>query len=320
MPKLHNWLINPARIAKMDTTRTTSPAAMPFDWQLVQTFLAVLDTGSLLGAAKRLRHSQSTLGRQVAALEQQLGLTLFERTGRGLTPTQAAHELADAARGMQAAALAMQAAVSREAHALTGTVCLSASSPVAYGLLPPLLADMAQALPGITVDVVATNAVSNLLQREADIALRMVEPLQQTTVARRVGTVRLGCYAHERYVSAHPPLRGAADLPQHKLIGDRLSGEILRGFAALGFVLPEQNVVFRSDDFLAQWGAIQAGLGVGFVSDYLAATNPQVKHLLPDLPIPGIPMWLVAHREVRTNARVKAVFDWLAQALTARLV
>jgi DNA-binding transcriptional LysR family regulator len=108
-------------------------------------------------------------------------------------------------------------------------------------------------------------------------------------------------------------------LRQHRLISDRQSGEIARGFAALGVPFPEQNVVFRSDDFLAQWGAVRAGLGIGFVSTYLAEADPDVVRLLPEVPIPGIPMWLVAHREVRTNARVKAVFDWLAVALPQRL-
>ena len=290
-----------------------------FDWRLVQTFLAVLDAGSLLGASKRLRGSQPTAGRHIAELEQQLGVTLFERTGRGLAPTQAAHKLAHAARAMQLAALDMGAVVGAEAQALAGTVCISASTPVAYGLLPPLLARMAQALPAICVDVVATNAVSNLLQREADIALRMVEPEQQTTIARRVGEVGLGVFAHASYLAAHGPLAGPADLGRHKLIIDRQSGEIARGFALLGLELPQASVVFRSDDFLAQWGAIQAGLGIGFVSTYLASTNPQVVRLGPQMRIPGIPMWLVAHREVRTNARVRAVFDWLAQALPGAL-
>ncbi len=301
-----------------EKTREKTPKSS-FDWHLVRSFLAVLDAGSLLGAAKKLKASQPTLGRQVAELERQLGVLLFERTGRGLTPTQAALGLAASARSMQVAALELAAAVSTQAHVAEGIVTLSASTPVAHGLLPPLLARMAEALPKIRVDVIATNAVSNLLQREADIALRMVQPEQLSAVAKRVGQVRLGVWAHERYLAAHPILLTPQQLVQHRLITDLNVGDIARGFARMGVPLPHEQIVFRSDDFLAQWGAVRAGLGIGFVSNYLARTDPQVKAVLPDLPIPGIPMWLVAHREVRSVARVRAVFDWLGDALPAAL-
>jgi DNA-binding transcriptional LysR family regulator len=181
--ELHNYLTQQVTIAKMNRP----PSDLNFDWALVRSFLAVLDAGSLLGAAKKLKASQPTLGRQVAELERQLGLALFERTGRGLVPTDSALRLADAARGMQVAALDLAAAASTHAAVAAGIVTLSASTPVSHGLLPPLLARMAEDLPQIRIDVIATNAVSNLLQREADIALRMVQPEQLSTVAKRVG-------------------------------------------------------------------------------------------------------------------------------------
>jgi DNA-binding transcriptional LysR family regulator len=103
------------------------------------------------------------------------------------------------------------------------------------------------------------------------------------------------------------------------LITDLANGEVARGFALMGVPLPTDQVVFRSDDLLAQWGAVRAGLGIGFVSHYLASTDAHVKPILPDLPIPGIPMWLVAHREVRSVARMRAVFDWLGETLPGAL-
>jgi DNA-binding transcriptional LysR family regulator len=162
---------------------------------------------------------------------------------------------------------------------------------------------------------VATNGLSNLLLREADIALRMVEPAQQTTIAKRVGSVRLGAFASQSYLAQHPLTDAAHALAAHRFITDGDTGEVARGFAALGLSLPVQRVSFASTDLLAQWGAIRAGLGIGFVAHYLARTDAAVVQVLPELAIAGLPMWLVSHREVRTDLRVRAVFDWLSSAL-----
>lgn len=131
--------------------------------------------------------------------------------------------------------------------------------------------------------------------------------------------MRLGAWAHERYLAGHRPILLPAQLAQHRIVTDLAQGEIARGFAQMSVPLPPEQIVFRSDDLLAQWGAVRAGLGIGFVSHYLASTDAQVKPVLPELPIPSIPMWLVAHREVRSVARVRAVFDWLAEALPLAL-
>ena len=171
-----------------------------FDWTLIRSFLAVIEEGSLLAAAKRLRSSQPTLGRHMALLEQQLGLALFERTGRGLTPNAAALGLAERARAMADNAAAIGLAASGQADRPSGTVRITASQTVAAYLLPPLLRDMRQELPGIAIEVVSSNAVSNLLRREADIAIRMVRPNQATLVARKIAEVGLGAYAPRDYL------------------------------------------------------------------------------------------------------------------------
>lgn len=154
----------------------TTSARPSFDWSLVRSFLAVLDHGSLLGAAKVLHTSQPTLGRHIAELESQLGVVLFERTGRGLLPTATALKLADAARGMADGADRLARTLTGAQAKNTGTVRITASTPVAVQILPPILSRMRQALPDIQVELVASNTVSNLLRREADIAVRMLRP------------------------------------------------------------------------------------------------------------------------------------------------
>jgi DNA-binding transcriptional LysR family regulator len=174
---------------------------------------------------------------------------------------------------------------------------------------------MRLALPEVQVELVASNTVSNLLKREADIALRMVQPEQSTLVARRVGRITLGAYAHRDYLLRRGTPREPADLLQHDIVGGDRNDDIERGFAAFGYTLPRDRMVLRTDDLIAYWQAVRSGLGVGFVADYLAATEPQVVPLLPMLKIPPLPVWLVVHREIRGSRRIRAVYDFLAQAV-----
>ncbi len=176
-----------------------------FDWSLLPTFLAALERGSLLGASRQIGISQPTAGRHIADLEAQLGKVLFERTGRGLRPTALALELAGPARAMQSGALALAERLLDTQAQQAGTVRLSASQPVACYLLPPVLARMREALPAIQIELVVSNQVSNLLQREADIALRMVQPSRRAWWPS--ASPRSAC----RPAPAWPTWHGAAD-------------------------------------------------------------------------------------------------------------
>ena len=291
-----------------------------FDWSLVRSFLAALDHGTLLGAARHLKTSQPTLGRHIAELESQLGVVLFERTGRGLVPTATGLQLAESARGMEAGALHLERTLSGVQTQSSGTVRMTASVPVAVFLMPPVLAAMRQALPEIQVELVSSNQVSNLLRREADIALRMIRPDQSTLIARKIGNVNLGAYAQRGYLARSRPLRQASDLLQHELIGSDADPAILHGFAAMGFPATRSSFALRSDDLIVQWQAIRAGLGIGFCADYMARSAPDVVQVLPgQIKVPPLPMWLAVHREIRTSTRIRSVFDFLADAMPQML-
>jgi DNA-binding transcriptional LysR family regulator len=291
-----------------------------FDWRLVRSFLAALDRGSLLGAARVLRSTQPTVGRHVAELEAQLGVLLFERTGRGLLPTPTALRLAESARAMETAADQLARSVSGAEAGVSGTVRITASQPVACILLPPVLAQMRLALPDIQVELVSSNEVSNLLRREADIALRMVRPVQSSLIVKRIGAVTLGPYAHRDYLKRRGKPRQLADLLQHELIGGDRDQTILQGFAALGHPVTPQAFALRTDDLIAYWEAVRAGLGIGFIADFVARTDAGVLALsLPLLKIPPMPIWLTVHREIRSSKRIRAVYDFLTQAVPEAL-
>ena len=289
------------------------------DWALVRSFLAVMDAGSVSAAARATQGHQPTLSRHLTELETQLGVALFERTGRGVRPTAAGLEVLPAARQMQAAAEALARSVTRGREATRGTVRITASQVVATWLLPSLVAEFQRAEPEIAIEIVSSNAVQNLLRREADIAIRMVRPDQGSLIARKVGEVVIGAYAHADYLAAHGVPRTPADLLGHRLVGYDRDDAILRGFARMGVALTPANFVVRTDDQVANAQLVAAGAGIGFAADYLAAMWPDVHQVLPELAIPPLPCWLTVHRELRGNGVVKRVYDFLADAIPARL-
>jgi DNA-binding transcriptional LysR family regulator len=294
-----------------------APGAM--DWSLVRAFLAVLDAGSLSAAAQRTGLLQPTLSRQVAALEAQLGVPLFERTGRGVTPTAAALAMADGARQMADGAEALMRQLQRGREATTGTVRLTTSAVAASHLLPPVLAELQREEPGIQVELVASNQLTNLLRREADIAVRMARPAQTSLVARRLAELPIVAAAHDRYLARAGVPQRPADLVGHRRIGYDRDDTIRRGFATLGLTLPQEAFALRTDDQLAYGQLVAAGAGIGFVARYNLAHWPGVRPLLPMLAIPPLPCWLAVHREIRGSPRVRRVFDFLAEALPAHL-
>ena len=290
-----------------------------FDWSLVRSFLAVLEKGSLLAASRDLQLSQPTIGRHVAELESQLGLVLFDRNGRGLLPTEAAYHLAESARIMQSGADQLARNVMGADLGASGTVRITASQPVSCYVLPPLLAQMRLSLPDVQVELAASNEVSNLLRREADIAVRMVQPQQASIIARRVGKVTLRACAHQDYLRRRGVPRQPNDLLAHDLIGGDRNDDTLKGFAAQGLVVGREQFAFRADDLIVVWQAVRAGLGVGFVSEYLIRSDPAVIPVLPKLKIEPLPVWLAVHKEIRTSKRIRAVYDFLADALPAAI-
>ena len=290
-----------------------------FDWALARSFLAALSQGSLMGAARATGQSQPTLGRHIAELEQQLGVLLFERTGRGLQPTAHALRLADAARAMEAGATAMSRLAAGASQVVQGRVRLSASQPVACVLLPPVLARLRERLPEVTVELVVSNTLTNLLRREADIALRMVRPDQSTLVAKRIAQVPISACAERGYLRRRGVPQRPEDLLRHDLIGGDRQDDVTAGMVAMGFPTEALRFGLRTDDLMAQWAGVRAGLGVGFVADYVIRTAPEVQPVLPQLKLPRYPIWLTVHRELRTSARIRAVYDGLAEGVPAFL-
>ena len=290
-------------------------AATTFDWALVRSFLAVFDAGSLTAAARRSGARQPTLSRHVAELEAQLGVPLFERTGRGVTPTGAALAIVEAARRMQDAAAAVGGGLASSRSATCGVVRVTTSQVAATWLLPAVLGRLQRAHPRIELELVSSNELTNLLRREADIAVRMVRPAQQSLIARKLGDIEIVAAAHRSYLAKAPPLARPEDLRAHRLIGFDRDDAILRGFAAAGLALSRSDFALRTDDQVVYGRLVAEGAGIGFVARYALRHWPGVVAVLPVLRVPALPCWLAVHREIRSNPLVRTVYDFLAREL-----
>ncbi len=285
------------------------------DWNLIKSFVAVAETGSLSAAARRLSTSQPTLGRHVAELEETLGVVLFRRGRGGYELTESGAALLERGRevGEQAAAFSRLALGTTESVA--GTVRIAASEVVAAYVLPAMLARLAVEEPGIEVELVASNQVENLLRRDADIAVRMMKPTQNELVARKIADLPLTTCAARSYVERRGRPKLADELLSHDLVGYDRADDIIREFARLGVSIDRHAFRLRTDNQIVVWEAIKAGNGIGFAQRSLAAAEPLVEMLLPDLPLPTLPMWLAMHRDVRTSPRIRRVADFLYEEL-----
>jgi len=284
------------------------------DWSHFRAFLAVLQDGSLSGAARQLGLTQPTLGRQIAELERRLGTALFIRSQRGLVPTDAARDIAPHAEAMAAAAGSMMRAASGGASDAAGTVRITASDIVGAEVLPPLLADFRRAHPAVTIELVLSNRVEDLLRGEADIAVRMVRPSQQALVARHIGDVHLGLYAHRRYLKHSPAPQSLAALASgHALIGFDQETPFLRELLT-SMPITRGDFALRTDSDLAQLAAIRAGFGIGFIQHGIARRDPDLLPVLAEIGL-AMPMWLVLHEDLRASRRLRLMLEHLANGL-----
>ena len=284
-------------------------------WELYRSFLAVVRDGSLSGAARSLALTQPTIGRHVDALEQALGLALFTRSQHGLTPTSAALDLVPHAEAMESSAAALIRAASGEADAARGTVRLTASDIGGAEILPPILTDFRERHPGIAIELALTNKTEDLLRHEADIAMRMTRPTQAALVARRIGVVKVGLYAHRRYAEAHGLPDSLEAAAGHAVIGFDRDMSSYRSLTAGELPISREFFAFRCDNDLAQLAALRAGFGIAGCQLGIAARDPDLLPVLHDKLMFQLEMWVVMHEDLRASRRVRLLFDHLVEQL-----
>lgn len=289
--------------------------AVSFDWNQIRAFLATAEEGSLSAAARALRTTQPTIGRQVSALERDLGVTLFERSGRSLVMTSAGHDLLEHVQAMGDAASRISMVASGQSRDVAGHVSITASDLLAAGFLVPVLTKLRQDAPGIIVDVVASNRLENLTRRDADIAIRHVRPDQPDLIARQLRDARAVYYASTDYIAAHGRPQTADDLGRHVFVGPRDTTQMLAFMQDRGVTISPDQFRANSDSGVVMWEMMRAGLGIMVGPDRLWPHVDGVETLLSDAPPITFPVWIVTHRELRTSRRIRIVFDALVEAL-----
>lgn len=270
------------------------------------------EEGSFSAAARALGQTQPTLGRQVAALEATLGITVFERVGRSLVLTQSGLELLEHVRAMGDAANRISLTASGHVQSIDGLVRITASDVFSAYMLPAVVRKLRQAAPLIEIDIVASNEIQDLQRREADIAIRHVRPEQPDLIARLVREEAAHFYAAPSYLNARGFPQTVADLSNHDHVSYGDVDRMMAHLAGAGVSLSRANFLVRSESGVAAWEMVKAGLGIGIMSQDVGAATPEVTRILPDWPPVVFPIWLVTHRELHTSRRIRLVFDLLA--------
>ncbi|GAB4532890.1 MAG: LysR family transcriptional regulator [Roseibium sp.] len=289
--------------------------SITFDWNQARAFLVTAEEGSLSAAARALGLTQPTLSRQVAALEDRLGVTLFERVAKSLVLTDAGIELAEHVRAMGDAASRVSLAASGKSQQVEGLVTVSATDLMAAHVLPPILRDLRDKAPGIEIRVLCTNSLSDLRRREADIAIRHVAPDHPDLFARKLRDAPARIYGARAYLDAHGGILSGKDAETLDFVGYDNNEELVGYLRAFGLNVSEANIRLGSPNGVVAWEFVRQGFGLSIMADEIAARFAEIVPAFEDVGPVHFPIWLVTHRELHTSRRIRTVFDHLAEGL-----
>lgn len=289
-----------------------------FDWNRARAFLATAEEGSFSAAARALGVAQPTLGRQVSALEEELGVTLFERVGHRLELTSTGMDLAEQVRQMSDAAARFSLIAAGHAQTVDGAVRIAASQAVSAYLLPPVVERLREEHPGLEVELVVSNQSSDLKRREADVAVRHYRPQGDDLVARQIKEVSAAhLYGSRAYLDRIGRPKAPSALAERALIlGFDDGPRLLQALRSGGLPFADDASPIRTEDHLVQWELCKRGMGLCVMMEEVGDREPSVRRACPKgPPIVTLPIWLVTHRELHTSRKIRVVFDALAEHL-----
>ncbi|MEE9427460.1 MAG: LysR family transcriptional regulator [Paracoccaceae bacterium] len=285
------------------------------DWALIQAFCTVAEEGSLSAAGRRLGQSQPTMGRHIKSIELALGVELFHRVPRGLALTHVGLEILNHAQEMERAAAGLCLAAEGQAVDLRGTVRITASVVFSHFILPPVIAQIRTQLPEIDIELVPSDTTENLIFREADIAIRMYRPTQLDVITSHVADQEIGLYVSRTYLERVGKPTTMEDALALDFVGFDRNDLIIRSMTAVGQDVDRDFFPVRCDDQAAYWHLVKAGCGIGATQKIIGDAEPLVERILPGIELDTLPIWLTAPEALRSNARIRKVWDILAQAL-----
>jgi len=289
-----------------------------FNWDDLKYFLAMADEGSLSAAARKLTVSQPTLSRRLTALEEDIGSELFSRTRTGLEMTALGEQLVQHARHMQDDVHSVERLITGHDSSLKGSVIISCTETLGTEWLVKHTRPFHDQYPGITVEIKVANATSDLMRREADIALRMFRPVQNDLVAKKAASLNYGYYASKEYLERMGRPKSLSDLKNHNFIlpHDEILAHTNKDSHG-AFRPPAIDASFRSNNLVTLESAVREGFGVGAYSCIRAHGDNNLERLFDDYTVYSSELWLVSHAELRRSARIRAMYDYLGNLLAS---
>lgn len=280
------------------------------DWNDLRLFLAVARAGTLSGAARALGINHSTVFRRITAFEERLGVRLFDRLPNGYILTAPGEEMRDSVARIEEEIVALALKVTGQDQRPSGTIRITATDMLAVGVLPPHLAAFRADWPGIEIELLVSDTVLDLTRREADVALRVGNPVQDTLVGRRVGRLTFAVYA-----SAELQAREEGDPEQSDWVGYGSShGPLSRNLTRWW---PEMRQVCRTNSITAAVAAAKAGMGLAALPCAIADCDAGLVRVAPFPEEFALDLWLLTHEDLRQTARIRAFLDFMAGALAA---
>jgi DNA-binding transcriptional LysR family regulator len=283
-----------------------------FDWNRARAFLVTAEEGSLAAAARALDMTQPTLGRQVAALEQEIGVDLFNRGGRGLELTPNGMKLVEHVRAMGDAANRFSLSATGKSDIIEGNICITTTELLAAFILPTMVQKLRHIEPGIKIEIISTNEESNLNRREADIAIRSFRSSQPELIVKKLCDVKGHLYAATTYLQqlGHP--KSIGELNNANFIDVETSGRLLTFLNAQGFNVNAGNFPVVTKSHIVQWELVKLGVAISGTLEAIGDAEPLVERIvIPNLAPISAEIWISTHKELRTNIRIRTVFDFL---------
>ncbi|MGI3901447.1 MAG: LysR family transcriptional regulator [Janthinobacterium lividum] len=288
------------------------------DWDDLRFFLSIARHGNLIAAAKELRVAQSTVGRRLASLEASLGVRLLNRTPDGYVVTSAGEQVLREAERFETGSLALEREVGGRDGRLSGSVRVTCAESVASNILSPCLAAMHGKHPDIMVELIPDPRELSLSMREADISVRLKQSNQHDLVVRKIGILGFGLYASPGYLDKHGELDVEAGCPGHHIVAqldDLQDSDQTDWLAALA---PRSRISLQTSSHEAAVVAALHGGGLACLARFRADREEGLTRLASPLPVPDAGIWLVAHKDNRENARIRAVLTRITEGIRAQ--
>ena len=292
------------------------------DWNDLRYFLAVAREGSTLAAGRLLRVSQTTVARRISALENSLGLPLFDKRQAGYSVTEAGRELLDRAEKVERAADSFSEAADAHARDLSGTVRITTEEIYAITLLAPLLAELHQRHPEIRIDLDTSQTVRDLGAGEADISLRSTKDEQQAAglVGRQLCIDDWTLYCSRDYAARHGAPKRVADLGNHPIIGGGGGNLWVHYQAWLKTLGLEDQVAMHHATSGGLLSGVRSGFGIAVLPCVVADGDPDLIQCLVPRTDHGRILWLFTHERCRHSPRVRTVIDFFYEGLRRHIM